>query len=195
LRKTFALPDGAALLVNHKDWTGMPMPLPCRESRLPLGFIVKSMLRQIQNNTGIKVRNLSEQLTRHLRRLRTGNAMPISLPESEFEIPGGPAIHCESIRMLAKIDATNEVLRRRNLYQQFHQELRSLDIEPVFGELPKGVAPYGYPFRADTNVAATVAGIARRSGFDCFSWPDLPDTVTPIAPVYYQNVWWVNFLC
>ena len=137
---------------------------------------------------------MSEQVARQLRRLRTGHAVPVSSPESEHEIPGQPEIHCESLRMLEKIDAAGEVERRRALYQEFHRDLRHLDIEPVFAELPPDVAPYGYPFRADEIVASSVVRIADRRGFDCFCWPDLPVAVAPAAPEFYRNVWWVNFL-
>lgn len=196
LRKTFAFPDGAALLVNRRDWIGrLPPAVPCRDDPLPASFIVKRTLRRIQNATGIRARSMSEQVMRQFRRLKTGYALPVSSPESEREIPGEPAIHCESLRMLEKIDAGGEVRRRRALYQDFHRDLHHLGIEPVFAELPPGVAPYGYPFRADEIVASSVVRIAHHRGFDCFSWPDLPAAVAPAAPESYKNVWWVNFLC
>lgn len=196
LRKTFALPDGAALLVNRKDLVGaLPAPLPCRDVDLPVSFAVKRLLRRIQNSTGIKIRSLSERITRYLRRMRTGHELPISLPESEYEIPGDSAIHCQSLRVLARVHAENEVKRRRTLYQAFHRELKLFNVEPVFGDLPLGVSPYGYPFRANESDAAAVAHVANRHGYDCFSWPDLPTAVVLSAPDFYQNVYWINFLC
>ena len=196
MRKTFALPDGAALLVNRNDWSDrLPAPIPCRADPLPASYLVKRTLRQIQNSTGIRLRSFSEQMTRHLRRIRTGHPLPISLPESELEIPGAAAIHCRSLGMLEEIDPANEVKRRRVLYQDFHRDLRHLDIAPIFGELPPFLAPYGYPFWAGDTGAAAAVRIANRRGFDCFSWPDLPSAVASAAPEFYRNVWWVNFLC
>ena len=196
LRKTISIPDGAALLLNRSEWVDrLPAPLPCRGDPLPARFIVKRALSQIQNATGVRARTLGEKMTRGFRRLLTGRALPISLPESEFEIPGDPAIHCVSLEMLGKIDAANEVNRRRALYQDFHRDLRHLNIEPIFGDLPVGVAPYGYPFRADESGAATVAGLAQEKGFDCSYWPDLPSEVAPGAPDHYRNVLWINFQC
>jgi len=194
LRKTFALPDGAALLVNRQDWVGrLPAPLPCRDDPLPASYIAKYTLRQIQKATGFRVLSLAEQVTRYLRRLRTGHALPVSLPESEYRIPGNPAIHCASLSMLKKVDATSEVKRRRTLYREFHRDLRHLNIEPIFPDLQSCVVPYGYPFRAKESDAAGVARIAHRRGFDCFQWPDLPAVVLPGAPESYRNVWWINF--
>lgn len=196
LRKTFTMHDGAALLLNRKDWDDrLPTPLPCRYAPLPANFVVKRALKRIQNTTGIRVRSFSEQVTRHFRRLRTGHALPITLPESEVEIPGEPAIHCDSESILEKIDEAREVKRRRDLYHSFHHDFRQLNIEPIFGTLAPGVAPYGYPFRANKFDAATVARVAYRRGFDCSRWPDLPSVVAADAPEFYRNVWWVNFLC
>ena len=196
IRKTFALPDGDALMVNRKEWLDrIPAQLACRKDRLPPSYSVKNIFRQIQNSTGIRIRSSSEQAIRYLRRIRTGHSLPLSRPESEHELPGTPAIHCESLRMLSRIDASGEVLRRRALYERFQRELSSFGVEPVFGDLPKGVSPYGYPFRATDAGAAAAISLTRRSGFDCFSWPDLPSAVSQHAPEFYRNVWWVNFLC
>lgn len=196
LRKTIAIPDGAALLLNRSEWIDrLPAPLACCCDPLPAKFIVKRVLRQIQNATGVRVRTLGEQMTRRFRWLRTGSALPIVLPESELEIPGNPAIHCESLKMLERIDVMNEVKRRRDLYQDFHRNLYHLNIEPIFGDLQPGVAPSGYPFRADESGAAAVAGIAEKKGLDCSYWPDLPSEVASCALEHYRNVFWINFLC
>ena len=196
LRKTFAVPDGAALLINREDWIDRaPAPMSCRTDPLTMSFIVKRILRRVQNSTGVRVRSLGEKVTRHVRKVRTGHSSPISTPEIEKEVPDTPAIHCESLRMLQQIDMVEEVRRRRALYCDFHHHLRHLNIEPVFAEMPSGVSPYGYPFRADERTAATVASIANRGGFGCVYWPDLPTTVAPSAPNYYKNVCWINFLC
>lgn len=196
LRKTFALPDGAALLVNRPEWLDrLPAPLSCCNNPLPTSFILKQALRQIQNTTGLRVRSLSERLTRYFRWIRTGQPLPISLPEAESIIPGRPSIHCESLNRLGRIDVINEVNRRRVLYQDFHQDLHDLNIESIFGDLMPGVAPYGYPFRADESDAKAVARIAQKRGFDCSRWPELPTAIVKRAPDFYKNVWWVNFLC
>ena len=109
LRKTFAFPDGAALVVNRQDWVDrLPAPLPCRSDPLPVAYRVKRTLRQIQDTTGIPARSLGQQMARHLRWFRTGHAVPVASLESEREIPGAPAIHCDTVRMLGEIDAAGE---------------------------------------------------------------------------------------
>jgi hypothetical protein len=196
LHKTFSWPDGAVLLVNQKSpGLKLPIALPCRYDRLPMSFTVKRALGGIQNATGVRVRSASEKVARFFRAVRTGHALPVSLAESEFEISGDPAIHCASLRMLEKMDSTSEINRRRALYQRFHRELAGWGIAPIFGNLPDGVCPYGYPFRANAGRAAAVAALAQRRGFDCSSWPDLPSAVVDNAPGFYRDVWWINFLC
>lgn len=195
LRKTFALADGAMLVANNEEWkTRLPAPQPCRDGPLPKSFVLKQGLRRIQKMTGIRVKNLAEQLTRCVRKIRTGHALPISSMMSEFEMPVESAMHCASLRAFNRHDAVGEAMRRCSLYQDFHRNLHHLKIEPVFGDLPLGVVPYGYPFRASDADAAMVRRIARKKGFDCFLWPDLPTAIVDSAPDYYRNVWWVNFL-
>ena len=196
LHKTFFWPDGAVLLVNRKSPSlKLPIALPCRDDRLPISFTVKRALGGIQNATGVRVRSASEKVARVVRSVRTGHALPVSLAESEFEIPGDPAIHCVSLHMLERMDSTSEINRRRVLYQRFHRELAGWGIAPIFGNLPDGVCPYGYPFRADAERAAAVGALAQRHGFDCSNWPDLPSAVVDNAPGFYRDVWWINFLC
>lgn len=196
LRKTFALPDGGALLDNRLDRTEpLAAPLACRDEPLPTTFMVKRILGRIQAASGLRVRTFGEDVLRGYRQLRTGEAIPVAAPESEFEMPGTPAIHCESLRMLRKVDPAAEVRRRRGLFGEFQERLSGVGIEPLFGALPPGVAPYGYPFRGTEAAAAEVARIARQRGLNSGYWPDLPASVSTAAPDYYRNVWWVNFLC
>lgn len=196
LHKTFSLPDGAVLVFNRKGGSHkLPIALPCRDDRLPMSFTVKRILGAIQNATGVRVRTAGEKVARFIRTVRTGHALPPSLAVSELEIPGDPAIHCKSLRMLGTVNPVSEVRRRRLLYQRFHNDLAGFGIEPIFGNLPDGVCPYGYPFRADAARAAAVVDLAQKRGFDCSIWPDLPSAVADNAPGFYRNVWWINFLC
>ncbi len=196
LHKTFAFPDGGALVINRDDWLDrLPEQLPCRGGGLPLSYRIKRLLSRVENTTGLRVRTLTEQVARRLRKLRTGHAIAPSAPSAEYELPEEPAPHCQTLRMLKEIDTGGEVARRRTLYQELHQDIKRLDIEPVFGVLRPGTAPYGYPFRAAPSQAGVVAAIARSKGLDCAHWPDLPHQVASVAPEHYRNVWWVNFLC
>lgn len=196
MRKTFALPDGAALFVNNPAWQSRLQPqLPCREEPLPLAYWVKRSLAQAQYKTGIPALALAQDLTRSLRRWYMGSEVAPSLPESEYEMPPISAPHCSSLGGLSELDAGKEIARRRELYLEFHAVLATLAIQPVFADMPVGTTPYGYPFYADNQAAQAVTKIARTYGLDCIHWPDLPTAVASDAPQHYRSLWLVNFLC
>ena len=194
LRKTFPVPDGAALLIDDQ-YNNNVEHLRCNNKPLSKGYRLKSFLGNIQNRTGIRLRSYSETLTRFIRKLRTGHSLPAYSKDSESIIPGIPSMHCESVRLLKTVNPDSEVKRRRDLYILFQEELKDLNIEPIFSDLPLGVVPFGYPFRASQNDAAIVTQVAHKKGFSCAHWPDLPVAIKPNAPGHYKNVWWVNFLC
>lgn len=196
IRKTFSLPDGAALLANKPEWQArLAQQLPCRNHPLPAGYWVKRGLARIQRETGAPFLAMGQDLARNLRRWRTGFDVAPSLPESEYTMPLDAAPHCYTMAALQCLDVADETARRRKLYGEFHALLANLDVEPVFGELTAGTVPYGYPFYADDHTALTVAKLARKRGLDCVRWPDLPAAVVSTAPTYYRSVWLVNFLC
>ena len=195
-RKTFPLPDGCALVVN-KSSLGVPKPifLTSRKDPLPKAFLIKSAFRQIQNTTQIPLKKAAEAAVRVVRKIQTGNEFPKSSRDSEKVIPGQIAIHAESLRQLGNHNLKRETERRRHLYLTVEDRLKGLNIQPIFSELPEHTVPYGYPFRADRDSAKAVEEVARKMGFDCPSWPELPDEVAASAPPYYKNVYWINFLC
>lgn len=195
MRKTFPLPDGAALLVNNPDWRSrVAEPLPCRGGYLPLDYRTRAALLNLQRRTGFPSFVTAQTLIRFIRRLCTGQEVPLSDPASEYDMPANPAPHCRSLAMLATMGMADEVARRRALYEKTHDLLAKENIEPVFGSLPTGVAPYGYPFRADRERVDRVKEILRSVGMDCSHWPDLPTALEPIAPEHYRSVWLVSFV-
>lgn len=196
MRKTFTLPDGAALRVIKTEWQSrLEQQLPCRNESLPLIYRVKHGLGRVQRQTGLQILTSGQDLARGIRRWRTGFDVAPPSAESEYEMPPTVAPHCRTLAALSRLDTLGEIARRRELYREFHEALASLEIRPVFAELPVGTAPYGYPFYADKTVAKLVVKIAHKRGLDCINWPDLPSAVVPDAPSHYRSLWLVNFLC
>lgn len=196
LRKTFPLPDGGALILSNTGSVGGQIQAPgFRDDPLPSGYRVKSVFRNVQKATGIPLKKLGETAVRAARKLRTGSPFPKAGPDCESVIPAMPQMHQDSFRQLSGLDMPREELRRKRLYLQVEERLKGLDISPVFSSLPAGTVPYGYPFRADDRMAELVAARARKMGFDCAFWPELPAAVSAAAPPHYRNVYWVNFLC
>jgi hypothetical protein len=196
IRKTFALPDGAMLMVNKPEWQSrLEQQLPFCSDRLPLGFWIKRGLSWLQRTTGITVLAKGQDLARLIRYLRTGHAIAPLLPENEFEMPGHPEPHRYTMSLLPKLDLIAEASRRCRLYKEFHERFLGLKIKSVFEYLPVGAVPYGYPFYADEQSAQEAIKLARKQGFDCVRWPDLPTEVVSKAPLHYRSLWMVNFIC
>ncbi|MHB8108761.1 MAG: DegT/DnrJ/EryC1/StrS family aminotransferase [Syntrophorhabdaceae bacterium] len=195
LRKTFLLPDGAALSVNKPSWRSrLENQLPCREESLPLDYWALHVLSGFQRRTGIPALAVAQKAVRSIRKLRTGNDVPPPDPASEYEMPGNAAPHCRTLAMLVNMQGGAEIARRRMLYEKMHELLAKEDVEPIFDHLPEGVAPYGYPFHANGKCAERVKVISHGLGMDCSRWPDLPAAVAPAAPAHYRSVWFVNFM-
>jgi hypothetical protein len=184
------------LMVNKVEWQNhLENQLPSCCELLPLAFWIKRSLSWLQRKTGIVLLAMGQDLARSLRYWRTGHAIAPLLPENEYEMPVNPAPHIYSVSALSKLDLINEVSRRRRLYNEFRDRLTTLNIKPVFEYLPAGTVPYGYPFYADEQSAQAAVRIARKQGFDCIRWPDLPAAVAPTAPLHYRSLWMVNFTC
>ena len=196
IRKTFAVPDGGALVVSKKEWQDqLDAQLPCRSERLPAAYWAKHGLAWIQSQTGLRLLSFGQRIARHMRRWQMGYEIPPSLPEDEYEMPAQPAPHCRTLSALPRLDLIGEARRRRNLYRSLHVQLSGSGIRPIFGDLPDGVVPYGYPFYADANTVRVVSETIRPLGLECIRWPDLPAAIVPIAPHHYRSVWLINFLC
>jgi hypothetical protein len=196
IRKTFPLPDGAMLIVNKSGLQKNIDPqLTCSERSLGLSFFGKRVLSGLQRKTNIPFFTIGTSIARSIRLRLTGYEITPLLPENEFKMPENPAPHSYSISKLLKLDLVHEINRRRSLFIVFSDLFATLDVKPVFRDLPMGTVPYGYPFYADESLAKIAVGLARKQGFDCIHWPDLPETVVPRAPWHYRSLWMVNFTC
>jgi hypothetical protein len=196
IRKTFALPDGAMMMVNKSALQGSLEPqLAFSDQTLPISFWIKRYLSWLQRKTGIALLTIGKSIARSIRYWRTGYAIAPLLPENEFEMPDNPALHRYTMSTLSKLNLPQESDRRRNLYIVFTNLFAPLNIKPVFQNLPVGTVPYGYPFYANDKAAQIATRLARKQGFDCIHWPDLPEAVAPTAPSHYQSLWMVNFTC
>lgn len=194
LRKTFLLPNGAALVINddesikrleaQSEFSGAGQATALR---------VKRALRRLPG-IGPWVTAGATRLARDLRQLRTGYAIAPPAADAESCIPGGAEPYGGLPEDLGRCDFIDEIARRRMLYSEFAALFGDWNIEPVFAVLPTETCPYGFPFRADESVALRVRQIAERRGLDAFRWPDLPDAVAASAPEHYRQTWLVNFL-
>jgi hypothetical protein len=141
----------------------------------------------------LPLQQLTRFAVRSVRRLRTGSPLPLTSSISETELPSRRSMSYQTLKRLTALNAENEIMRRRNLYNEFLESATSLEIRPVFSRLPDRCAPYGFPFYS-IGVPKGVIGMARRHHCEVISWPDLPSGVSVSENHFYRQLYVVNFL-
>jgi len=194
LRKTFSLPDGAAIVVNDDHLR------PYLDKQLT--FYGKGFSRLIEIKYkikhlplfGIYLFRLLLFLIRIIRKIRTRHSFPVSVDMDQYVIPYRPN---PFKNMLSKLEgiALNEgveIERRRALYRKTALLINRNKINPIFEDIPKGVAPFGFPFRALEHDAKLFGDSVKSLDLEIIKWPDLPDNIS--SQEHYNNVWVINFI-
>lgn len=194
-RKILPIREGACLIVNSDKYRIQGGQLPPNLKSVSNIQQIRSLINRAEKLSGISLTPLGKALIRKLRKFISGYEIKPSNDECEVATPqpeNPPAYLKNSIQDL---DINNEIARRRSLYMKFHKHLSSTGIEPVFNKLSDGICPYGYPFYAADDIATEIVKIAKREGYDCFRWPELPSTVPVPSQPHYHQLWVINFLC
>ena len=195
-RKSLALPDGAALVLNRPAEIQFPLPpqIGFRTGGNTFSFALKQALRKTVPVIGPEVLADLIALRRLLRKMSTGTEIPSSAPESEVLLPGNGAPCRDLAKLMGNTEVQAEINRRRNLYLWLDPKLRSMGGEPIYSSLPEQVVPYCFPFFADARQISRIRAELKRLHLGCFPWPDLPAAVRAQAPEWYSQVWNVQFL-
>ena len=196
LRKTLSLPNGAAL-VDCRD--GAAATAAAGRLELPRAlerrYRMKDVLKQLMRAGGLQGASAMISGVRWLKRANPNAAPAVERmgdPETAM-----PRAACSPLvaQLLRRCDVGAEQARRRRLYDLCRQRLGGVPgVEPLFGERPEGVAPYGFPFRFTGEEPAAFLTRWRRRGIEIIAWPDLPSAVQPHAPPHYRRVMLVSFL-
>lgn len=196
LRKTIALPNGAALVLNNKDKVNIKLlpQEPFTHQKWALSFRLKVAVRKMHPLVGVFFPRLLILLIRQLRKMRTGSEIAPSPPDAEYQMPESASPCGDMIKFLSTVDADEEIRRRRELYLALEERIKSAGGLPVFENLPAYVVPYVFPFYAYGENIVAVKHMLGKLGLECHPWPELPDAVIRNAPEHYKNVWMVNFL-
>jgi len=195
IRKTIALPNGAAMVINVPDrrYQLNPQKITSRAGG-SISFTMKRILRKLQPFIDLRMIRLFVSIIRAARKIRTGHEILPSAPDAEFRLPEN-AVPCEALlSSLAHLDENHEVSRRRELYFILDSIIKRIGYEPVFPSLPDNVVPYAYPFYSSENKIGIARKTLKKIKLDCFPWPELPDAVNPKAPEQYKSIWMVGFL-
>lgn len=176
VRKTIRLPDGAFLewrAAAHLDTTALHDSLTPRNEALPFGFRLRRVVARIDSVSPVSLMAVSRHSVRLLRRLR-GQPAVSERPEEEWQLPHHRAIHCESLRLVERVDQSHEVQRRRLLFARCLSAAQRYDIDTPTPLLNEGVSPQGFAFFADTGNLDEFAKLVRRERLgEVITWPAL----------------------
>ncbi len=192
-RKSVRTSDGAMLTTSHKD-TEIPPQIEFQNSAVSFRDTALGLFAKIERRTNVPVLKLTQSATKQVRRMKTGSAMPKIDSSVEETIPGIPNPNQSSVAKMLAVNETNEVARRRNLYNKILPDIVKLGLQPVFSTLENGTSPYGFPVYAAHDSQKQLAKLARKHRVTLMTWPDLPKSVLPTAPEYYKQIWLLNFL-
>jgi hypothetical protein len=195
IRKTFRLPNGAALYASSIEYSGLTAnQLDFQDSRVPKGFRLRKLSAQIQRSTGIPTLSFFQFAIRIIRLVTTGSRLPRSTQESETELPTPAAPHHSVLQLIKSLNPGIEISRRQRLFKQVLNRVRNLGIEPIFEHIENETSPYGFAFIGNRASVQHVRKQLRGLSVEIIHWPELPDAVQVPEDHYYRNVWVVNFL-
>lgn len=196
LRKTLSLPNGAALVDNRPgemEAGGFSYRGSFRGAEWR--YRSKVALKRMMGWGGLRTVRAVLTGVRMARLAATGEAIPASPPDRESVIPQ-EAFAPLTIRLLRRCDFSAERARRRNLYQACRELFLGVpDVRPLFGDLPEGVVPQGFPFLYMGRDRSALIRAWWRRGVPILAWPEhLPSAVRESAPEHYHRVMLVPFL-
>lgn len=196
LRKTLALPNGAALVDNRSgaaqvDDGESAGGSPSQAERC---YRLKAAMKVLMGMDGLRSACLIREGVRWMRRISM--SIPAGLPAPDPEI-AMPDEHFSSLaaRLLRRCDLAGEQQRRRALYQTVEEIMRATGCgRPVFPSLPEGVVPLGYPLYAKGAALQEARRALGRHALQCVAWPELPTAINATAPGHYRMLHYVPFL-
>lgn len=181
LRKTIPIANGAALAIPEGSPLTPPPPGAFQQG-IPARYRVKQGLRSLARVTGTGPVRALHKLLRGAKREGSG------APDDALV---APALLAAPVSIA---DPELEVQRRRELYAWSDARLKPIGAVPVFPQLPQGVSPYTYAFRAPEASLPRIERALDQAGLDLFPWPELPAEVERGAPGHYRDVRCVRFL-
>lgn len=187
LRKTLALPNGAALLAPEGSrWDLGPQDPFAPPAARPF----KEILRPLALRAGAPAALAALDAFRRIR----GRAADAPDAADEVRLPL-PELPCSALgNPLAVGDPGLETTRRRALYPLVEGRMSAAAFPPIFPALPPGTVPYAYAFRCPPEAAPSADAAARPLGLRSLPWPDLPAAVAADAPAHYRDVRLLHFL-
>ena len=191
-RKSLRVQDGAILTTSLSD-NEIDKQLDYIDSPVSKRNSLLRSLSSFESRTKIPVVAIGQSISRAIRLASKGSALPKPDPNAETSIPGLANPHLQSVAALEALDESQEVLRRRNLYQVLKSQVVATGATMIFADLPENTCPYGMPVYANKESLKKLARVARQNRVTLMSWPELPNRTICTAPGFYKQVWLLNF--
>lgn len=197
VRKTIRIPDGAYLEWRDDDTLDVQSlhePLPLREEVLPISYYLRRAISQVDTRLPLAVMPLARNAVRRLRQW-SGKPAVSENAEEEWNLPTNRSPHRLSLKIMAGIDETKEVERRRELFHACDVLATEFGIERPFTSLPPHVSPQGFPYFLGTKDATAFARAVRRHQLgEDIAWPALPSQTSLAVNSRLRSLHLVNFL-
>jgi hypothetical protein len=188
LRKSLALPNGAALLAEPR----IKLPEQERFSELPAGT-AKKTARKVAGKVGARVMGTALSAFRAARGASRGAAGIGAAGETELPGPAAPCAELE--RPISVGGPVEEAARRRALHAELERLLTPAGFRPLLGTPQDRCVPYAYAYRAHGARVEQGERLLRKIGLRSLTWPDLPTAVRAAnPPAFYSDVRLVHFL-
>lgn len=194
-RKTLRVVSGAFLDVDldvFHNASGLEEPTPTN-SRLPLGFQVRRLTANVERVSGLPLLNAGRTTVRSMRRLAGRSVIP-ELDESEHTMPTHRAVHESALLAIHMLNHEKEVQRRRDLFTQIVDRLRTAKVDLVFRELLTNTSPWCVAFYASPSQLSLARRAVRGLGVEIFRWPELPTSVVGVCPDFYSEVYVISMM-
>jgi hypothetical protein len=195
IRKSIFLPNGAALLINNRNFFNIqfesaPFKETLEDSNYKKKLYLKKVFRFLGYHAGIKFL----KLRRFLRKIRTKSEIPLPCPTSEKELPDNHYLTPMLKNGELNCDINYEIKRRQTMFQLVLDYSKDFNIKPVFHNFTDNVSPYAFPFYAEKKDAKKFEKFLFKKGFYILPWPDLPGKIEEDCQDFYKKTWMVPFL-
>lgn len=190
-RKTLPSYDGAFLVCNNNKLIKyLPEPLKIQFDFLSFKYLFKFFAFIFDNYI---ISSFSRNLKKLYKYLIKNNLSKVLNSYNEkITYPIGP--NYISTLFLKFSNKKYQIQRRSYFYYKYLKIVKEHGGRIIFNNLPQNVSPYCLPFYYSGNNINDFAQIIFSDGFMLYRWPNLPIDKISKYPLYYNNLWVINFL-
>tara|TARA_B100000315_G_C14590669_1_gene595558 strand:+ start:1197 stop:2270 length:1074 start_codon:yes stop_codon:yes gene_type:complete len=200
LRKTIALPNGGALVVNNDKLIKKNAAFEKLKNnkfnkyfrKSEIKYCLKECARPLMASGGGSFRGIVLNTYREAKKyLGIDKNNSLNVEKQVLE----ECFSYYSKLLLCKTNFKKEIKRRRVLYFAVNEFIKGVKgCTPLYNDLAAGVVPYGYPFYCHGENIESFQKLLLQDGLISVNWPELPSNVASSAPEFYKKILLIPFL-